>query len=208
VTVDVSRETFRATLDVALEEMKLPLPSGVRERSVALYLLLVEWNRVHNLTRIVSAEEAAWRHFAESWAPLMVAGLFDGVVSAADIGSGAGFPGLPLALALPDIRWTLVEKASKKAAFLTYATATLGLTNITVRSVDARTLSDRFDLVTFRALTSDEHFLEDLASLRSTGGRLLLFLGPDQPVSAAFSDEEHLCSLRGFPFRLVVSPRR
>lgn len=201
---DVSRETFRTTLDVGLTALGLSLPEEALQKSVELYALLLEWNRVHNLTRISDPAEAACRHFVESWASLVLPGIFDGVSSVADIGSGAGFPGLPLALARPDVLFTLVEKAPKKAAYLSFVSASLNLRNVSVRSVDARHLSDRFDLVTFRALTSDDRFISDLASLLVPAGRLLLFLGPTQKIPAGFDGLEQDIFLSGKRLRFAL----
>jgi 16S rRNA (guanine527-N7)-methyltransferase len=205
VADDVSRETFRTALDAGLAELSIDLPPEIREKSAVLYALLLEWNRVHNLTRIVDAAEAARRHFIESWIPLLLPGLFDGVVSGADIGSGAGFPGLPLALALPRLRWTLVESSRKKAAYLTFAAATLGMKNLSVRCADARRIDDRFDLVTFRALTSDQRFTEDIARLRAPGGRLLLFLGPEQTIPPFLAMTEHRYAAGDRTLRFALS---
>jgi len=204
VAVDVSRETFRAALNSGLAELGISLPEMVLQKSADLYALLLEWNRVHNLTRISEPAEAAHRHFVESWAPLLLPGVFDGVSSVADIGSGAGFPGLPLALARPDISFSLVEKAPKKAAYLSFAAASLGLDNISVRCADARKISDRFDLVTFRALTSDDRFIDEMTSLLVPGGRLLLFLGPSQKSPCGFSGEERTVLFSGKKTRLVL----
>lgn len=201
---DVSRETFRAALYQGSVDLGLFLPDEVLEKSVALYALLVEWNRAHNLTRIIEPHEAAYRHFIESWTPLLIPGLFEDVASVADIGSGAGFPGLPLAMARPDIFFTLVEKAPKKAAFLSFAAATLGLANVAVLCADARHISDKFDLVAFRALTSEERFIGELASLLSPCGRLLLFLGASQSIPSGFHSEEICFSFSGRNTRLAL----
>lgn len=205
---DVSRETFISALDNGLVELGLSLPSSVVARSAALYALLIQWNCTHNLTRITDPAEAATRHFAESFALLSVPEVFSGVSECADIGSGAGFPGLPLSMALPSLSWTLVEKVSKKAAFITFAAATLGLSNVTVRGEDARRLSERFDLITFRALSSDPAFIISLIPLLSQGGRFALYLGPEQAIPEQLVGIEHLIRLGERSFRIaLVRPR-
>ncbi|HNT27528.1 MAG TPA: 16S rRNA (guanine(527)-N(7))-methyltransferase RsmG [bacterium] len=204
MAIDVSRETFRAALDSGLTELGLSLSEEVLQKSADLYALLLEWNRVHNLTRISDPVEAAHRHFVESWASLLLPGLFDGVSSVADIGSGAGFPGLPLALARPDTSFTLVEKAPKKAAYLSFAAASLKMENISIRCADARRLSDRFDLVTFRALTSDDRFVGEMTPLLSPGGRLLLFLGPSQKIPSGLTGHERTIILSGKKTRFAL----
>lgn len=207
--VDVSRETFRAALDAGLDELSLPLPEQVREKGADLYSLLSDWNRTHNLTRVIDPAEAARRHFVESWSLLTVPGLFEGVRSCADIGSGAGFPGLPLALALPGIHWTLIEKVRKKAAYLTFASAAMGAGNVSVLCADARKTAERFDVITFRALTSNDRLIHELSTLLSPAGLFVLFLGPSQQPPDGFVAEEHLFSLGARTVRLLIGrPRK
>jgi 16S rRNA (guanine527-N7)-methyltransferase len=205
---DVSRETFLATLGDGLAELGRPFSSSVLSQSADLYALLLQWNRTHNLTRITDPAEAAIRHFAESFSLLSVPDAFVGVSRCADIGSGAGFPGLPLAMARPDLSWTLVEKVTKKAAFLTFAAATLGLSNVTVRGDDARRLTEQFDLITFRALSSDTSFIVSLVPLLSPTGRFALYLGPEQSVPGFLSGTEYPFRFGSRSFRIaLVRPR-
>jgi len=80
-----------------------------------------------------------------------------------DAGSGAGFPGIPLAVALPTVRFTLLERSAKKCAFLDNCRALLGLGNVTVLAADLASASGAFDVVTFRAVAPLLRFLADLA---------------------------------------------
>jgi 16S rRNA (guanine527-N7)-methyltransferase len=201
---NVSRETFLAALQESLFSLSIILPPAVLSKSADLYALLLLWNRTHNLTRITDPVEAARRHFAESFVLLSVPEALPEGGRCADIGSGAGFPGLPLAMARPDLSWTLVEKVGKKASFLIFAAATLGLTNVTVRAVDARRLPDRFDRVTFRALSSDPSFIAELIPLLSPDGQFALFLGPEQAVPARFFGTESSISLHDRSFRIAL----
>ena len=83
-----------------------------------------------------------------------------------DVGSGAGFPGIPLAIALPEVRFSLLERSEKKCAFLENCRALLGLANVAVRQADLSEASGSFEVVTFRAVAPLGRFLADLA--RST----------------------------------------
>ena len=83
--------------------------------------LLFQWNRVHNLTGPVSPADAVTRHLLDS---LFISPFLRGT-RALDIGSGAGFPGLPLAIARPDIDWTLLDNRVKRIGFLSQARARL-----------------------------------------------------------------------------------
>jgi 16S rRNA (guanine527-N7)-methyltransferase len=80
-----------------------------------------------------------------------------------DVGSGAGFPGIPLAIALPEVRFNLLERSGKKCAFLENCRALLGLANVTVQQADLSAASGSFDVVTFRAVAPLDRFLADLA---------------------------------------------
>ncbi len=203
-TADVSRETFLRTLSEDLAEVSLAIESSVREQLADFYRLVVSWNRVHNLTRITDPATAATRHFAESLLPLCISGLFPLNGRCADVGSGAGFPGIPLAIARPDLAWTLIEKVQKKAAFLSYATATLGLRNITVIPADVRQVAARFPLVVSRALSSDMTGVQLLAPLGEPQGALLLYPGPQEAFAESHRFAEHRFTVRGRVIRLVV----
>lgn len=201
---DVSRETFLITLQEGLEFLSLTLPPEVLTKSATLYSLLLQWNRTHNLTRITDPASAARRHFVESFALLCIHGALPRDGCCADIGSGAGFPGLPLAMACPSLSWTLVEKVKKKAAFLTFAAATLDLTNVSVCATDARDLNNSFDLITFRALSSDSSFITELVPLLSPNGHFALFLGPEQPLPCGFFGAEFTINLHDRSFRIAL----
>ena len=159
---------FFVPLSFSLELQRvLPPDLPHREQVIqkaALHLgLIEEINQVMNLTRIVSASDAAikhvfdsvwpWRHFAKAHHVL-------------DIGSGAGFPGIPLALCLPGVRFTLSESIQKKARFLADACRQLHLENVQVVPDRAEQLlqSGSFDLLTARAsrttVVSDEELVE------------------------------------------------
>jgi 16S rRNA (guanine527-N7)-methyltransferase len=93
---------------------------------------LLDWNRRVNLTRIVAPAEIVTKHFLDSLSVAMALPEQTGPLSIIDVGSGAGFPGLPLKIARPEIRLTLVEATGKKTAFLQHMVQTLGLTDVTV----------------------------------------------------------------------------
>jgi 16S rRNA (guanine527-N7)-methyltransferase len=130
-----------------------PLDPGTAEKFAAYLALLQKWNAKTNLTAIRDEEGILSRHFLESI--LCAQKLPQGVVSLLDFGSGAGFPGIPIALMRPDLEITLAESQNKKAAFLREAVRTLfpesALTPI-VHSDRAETLKITFDCVTLRAV--------------------------------------------------------
>ncbi|MEL3908008.1 MAG: 16S rRNA (guanine(527)-N(7))-methyltransferase RsmG [Treponemataceae bacterium] len=96
----------------------------------------------------------------------------------ADIGSGAGFPGIPLAIFLPNVHFSLVERSERRAIFLQNVQAQLKLENVKVFCLDAKKLNQNFDIVTLRALTTmNEKLFNTLFRLVKSEGRLILYKG-------------------------------
>lgn len=144
------------------------------------YQLLLHWNRKLNLTRIESLEEAVERHYCESL--FLAAHLPPRGVRIADIGSGAGFPGFPVAIARPDCEVSLIESHQRKAVFLREATR--GRSNLRILPVRAEAVKDQFDVAISRAVR-----YEDLAAaLKSLAQSTDLLTGAEEPPGAwAFS---------------------
>ena len=122
----------------------------------AHYELLLRWNRVLNLTTIDSPEEAIERHYCESL--FLAAHLSPGPLHIADVGSGAGFPGIPVAVFRPDCTVTLIESHKRKAVFLREAARKLP--NVRVLSKRGEGIEEHFDCAISRAVS-----YEDLGSI-------------------------------------------
>ncbi|MDZ4797632.1 MAG: RsmG family class I SAM-dependent methyltransferase, partial [Bryobacteraceae bacterium] len=128
------------------EELAGLLPPDVPNRELliqkgALHLdRIVEANQNFNLTRITTTREAAIKHVLYSVLPWQ---LFAGATHILDAGTGAGFPGIPLAVALPDVGFTLAESVGKKARFVEAAAAELGLSNVRVEALRAEDILAR-----------------------------------------------------------------
>jgi 16S rRNA (guanine527-N7)-methyltransferase len=133
--------------------------------------LIVRWNARMNLTAVRDEEGILRRHFVESIACAQV--LPAGIETLLDFGSGAGFPGIPIALCRPEISVTLAESQGKKAAFLQEAVRVLGL-SAQVYSGRAETLATQFDCVTLRAVDRMEMAVGAGAGLVQAGGCLVL----------------------------------
>lgn len=140
--------------------------------------LIVEANTTMNLTRITNPREAAIKHVLDSVVPWR---LFADAAHTLDAGTGAGFPGIPLAIALPERRFTLSESTGKKARFVESAVAALGLTNVAVSVERAEDLcrTQRFDVITARAVAPVFRLVAWLAPAMRQGARGLLYKGPD-----------------------------
>ena len=125
-----------------LSAMGLDLPQESRARLSAYLALLAKWNRVHNLTAVREPEQMVALHLLDSLAILPQLGS---ALSLLDVGTGAGLPGIPIAIARPDVTVTLLDSSHKKAAFLAQAKAELGLANVQV--VCERVEEDRKSVV-------------------------------------------------------------
>lgn len=113
------------------------------------YLLLQRWNRTLNLTRITDPVESIKLNYCESL--FLGIKLPPGPLSVADVGSGAGFPGIPIAVIRPDITVTLIESHQRKAVFL--RESSVGIQNLRVLPIRAENCSERFDWVVSRAVS-------------------------------------------------------
>ncbi|HYP09567.1 MAG TPA: 16S rRNA (guanine(527)-N(7))-methyltransferase RsmG [Bryobacteraceae bacterium] len=140
--------------------------------------LIVEANQHFNLTRILDEREAAIKHVVDSVTPWR---LFADAPEVFDVGTGAGFPGIPLAVALPEIRFTLVESTGKKARFVAAAAVDLDLANVDVmpRRAEEVLRTHQGVLITARAVAPLDRALDLLGPAVRVGSRALLYKGPD-----------------------------
>ena len=174
---------LRDTLDAGLAT--LDLDPALAPPLLDYLALLVRWNRTYNLTAIRDPHEMVTLHLLDS---LALAPHLDGVARLADLGAGAGLPGIPLALARPGLQVELVESNGKKARFMRQAVRTLGLANATVHEcrAEALDLPGRFDAITARALATLADIVAVGGHLLRPGGRLLALKGvrPDDEIAA------------------------
>ena len=139
------------------------------------YELLVEWNQRFNLTAVTERDEVYAKHFADS-----LAGLAYMQGKVCDVGAGAGFPSLALAIASPEVHYTLLDAVGKKVTFLQTVIHELALANasaVHVRAEDAGRGEMRaaFDVVTARAVAPMPTLLEYLCPLAKVGGRVVVY---------------------------------
>jgi 16S rRNA (guanine527-N7)-methyltransferase len=167
----------------------LPNRETVIERASKHLALIVEANKVLNLTRIVTPREAAIKHVLDSVMPWR---LFEGVRHVLDAGTGAGFPGIPLALVLPETRFTLAESIQKKARFVVAALAELKLPNVEITATRAEELNA--DVITARALAPIPRVLALFRPALKAGARIILYKGPDaeQEIAEAAAEARKL----------------
>lgn len=137
--------------------------------------LLLEWNEKFNLTAITDKEEIEEKHFIDSIALVKFENLKEKILI--DIGSGAGFPGIPLAIVEPSLKVTLLEATGKRVSFLKEAVRVLGLKNVEVIQGRAEELGTRekYDIVTARAVKELNILLEISFYLVKVGGSFIAY---------------------------------
>lgn len=162
------------TLAAQLQELQIADAETVLVRLERYKALLKQWNKVHNLTGY-TRDELIDHYLIDSLYPVT---FLPPIKSAMDIGTGAGFPGMILAMAQPGVSWTLVEPLQKRAGFLQFVKADLGLTNVTVRNCRVEALEPgTFDLITSRAVTETAALLELSRPFRGSETMLLFYKG-------------------------------
>ncbi len=155
---------------------------------ISMYIdILQQWNARINLTAIRDSEEIVTRHFGESL--FLARHLFPANraprphTTVLDIGSGAGFPGLPLKIWAPEISLTLIESNHKKTAFLREVSRKITLSDINVMAVRAEHVSTLAEVVTLRAVEHFDAILPTAVNLLTPHGRLALLIGASQVSS-------------------------
>lgn len=201
----------RALLDQGLLALGRPLPPEARERLLAYAAELLRWNERLNLTAITAPAAVVDRHLLDS---LAVVPEVEGAASLLDLGSGAGLPGVPLAVALPALPATLVDAVAKKVSFLKVAVVKAGLTG-RVKAVHARLAGQPAregvapaEVVVSRAFLEVGAFLDLARAYLAPGGRVVALLGPGAGGEAALgaAAAAHRFTLRSFrAFALPLS---
>jgi 16S rRNA (guanine527-N7)-methyltransferase len=156
--------------------MGLAMSAPAIERFAAYLQLLEKWNRVHNLTAIRESDQMVVLHLLDS---LSVLPHLESARAVLDVGSGGGLPGIPIAIARPDIAVTLLDASHKKASFLQQARAELALDNVTVacERVEQWHPPETFDVVVSRAFAELGEFVTQAQHLVARGGRMLAMKG-------------------------------
>lgn len=175
---------FEAAFRRLAATLALPIPDSCVPQFYQYLCALKKWNEAINLTSLSDDEEMIAKHFIDSVAGIKAIDKAD-EINVLDVGAGAGFPGLPLKLVLPDLALELLEPNQKKGAFLRYVAGSLGLQRVTVVSAKLEPYATRvnhplFDYVVVRALKVDKSG-QVLASLLKPAGKVLLYRA--EPVS-------------------------
>ena len=177
--------TLAEEIAAGILALGLVLPETAADKLLAYLALLAKWNRTYNLTAVREEREMLTHHLLDSLAVLPYLGT---IARLADVGSGAGLPGLPLAIARPTLHLVSIEANQKKAAFQQQAKIELDLANVSIhcRRVEALALAEPVDAVISRAFSSLGEFVRLTAGLLKDGGRLLAMKGllPEAEIAA------------------------
>jgi 16S rRNA (guanine527-N7)-methyltransferase len=172
----------QTTLAAGLAILGLDLPAAAQGKLLAFRDLLLKWNKTYNLTALRDSQQAVSHHLLDSLAILPHVGpgpLLDG-------GSGGGLPGIPLAIACPDLTVCMVDAVQKKATFLQQVVIELGLRNVTVHHARVEEMVGQFAQITSRAFAELHLFVGLTRHLLAPGGRWLAMKGvrPDDELAA------------------------
>ena len=168
--------SLESQLGLGVAAMGITLPAGGVDRLAQYLRLLEKWNRVHNLTAIREPEQMVTLHVLDS---LSILPFLEGARLVVDVGTGAGLPGIPLAVARPDLCVTLLDSSHKKTAFLEQARVELKLDNAAVacERVERWHPQARFDAVVSRAFAELADFVQGACHLVAPGGAMLAMKG-------------------------------
>lgn len=177
---------------MALEPLLYANIPGLTESQAAAFsnycALLLDWNNRMNLTAILEPSEIVQKHFADS---LLPAGLLPQGARVIDVGTGAGFPGVPLRILRPDLKLTLLDSLKKRVGFLNALCGGLGLGDVTILHARAEdggrdpALRGAFDIALSRAVAPCPVLLELTVPFLRAGGLSLMYKGPQAQAELA-----------------------
>lgn len=193
--------------------MHIPMTEDMAARFEIYHQMLIAANAQFNLTRVPEdVGEAIDRNYLDCAAP--VAGLPQGIQKCVDVGSGAGFPGIPIAICRPDLHIVLMDSLSKRVDFLNSVIAELGLNAeaVHIRAEDAarkEIYRDAFDLAMARAVAPMNVLCEYLLPFVKTGGWMMALKGPgsDQEICEAAHAMDELCGNYDHTDRVEIPDR-
>jgi len=184
-----SVDELRAAMSWAFEGEE-DVSSGMLDRFAAHARLVLEGNRVMNLTAIVDPREVAAKHYLDSWRTTRLLPLAGR--SLLDMGTGAGFPGMPVALAEPQSKVGLVDSTQKRITFVQSCIDTLGVTNASAYAerVEDHLARNKYDIVLVRAVSSVRENVRILRRVRHSHKDLVMLKGPSWSREARAAERE------------------
>ena len=169
------------TLAAGLTALGIALPEAAQLKLLAFRDLLLKWNRTYNLTALRDPQQAISHHLLDALAILPHVGTSPLL----DVGSGGGLPGIPLAIAHPDLAVTLVDTVQKKAAFLQQVAIELELKNVAVHHARVEEMRGQYAQISSRAFAELALFVSLTRHRLAPGGRWLAMKGarPDAEIA-------------------------
>ena len=184
----MSRAELEAGLDAGLAALALELAAGQRRQLLDYLELIQKWNRVYNLTAVRDPQEMLTQHVLDSLAVIGPLRRHTGgaACSLLDVGSGAGLPGVVIAIACPEVRVDCVDTVAKKAAFLQQAAGTLQLPNLRGLHERVERLTGPYDVITSRAFASLADFVSWSGAALAEQGVWMAMKGrrPEEEIAA------------------------
>jgi 16S rRNA (guanine527-N7)-methyltransferase len=174
------------TLAAGLAELGIALPEEAQHKLLAFRDLLLKWNRTYNLTALRDPDQAISHHLLDS----LVILPYIGGGPLLDVGSGGGLPGIPLAIARPELSVSMVDSVQKKATFLQQAAIELGLKNIQAYHARVEEMQGQYAQISSRAFAEIGLFISLTRHLLAPGGSWLAMKGvrPDDELQALPAD--------------------
>ena len=177
---NVSRETLRQILIKNLKKYGVCVTEELAEKCFLFWKKLVFWNKTHNLTTVTDFHEAALLHFVDSLFPASEKNVFFDGAKVLDLGTGGGFPGIPLALYFPKADFKLLDKSRKKISFINLTVAELGIANAEGINKNFFEITEPYDVVVSRAVRIDDEIFTHCRKIIKKGGRLVVFYSSQQ----------------------------
>jgi 16S rRNA (guanine527-N7)-methyltransferase len=173
-------------LAAGLADLGLNVPDSAQQKLLAFRDLLLKWNKTYNLTALRDPAQAISHHLLDS---LAILPQLDGG-NLLDVGSGGGLPGIPLAIALPELQVCMVDTVQKKTTFLQQAVIELGLKNVTVNHARVEEMQGQYAQITSRAFAELGLFVSLTRHLLAPNGRWLAMKGirPDDELKGLSAD--------------------
>jgi 16S rRNA (guanine527-N7)-methyltransferase len=167
-------------LSSGLQQMGIDLSVAAQQKLLAYVALLAKWSKAYNLTTVRDPDQIITLHILDS---LSVLASLDGVTSVLDVGTGAGLPGIPLAIARPDISFKLLDSQQKKIIFVQHVITSLQLTNVvaTQQRIESLQVSSPvdpgFDVIVSRAFASLQEFVNLISSICTKQTKIIAMKG-------------------------------
>ena len=170
------RQGLQTLLADGIREMGLDVSARQQEQLMDYLTLMFKWNAVYNLTSLRDPVQMVTHHLLDSLAEVPA---FMDAVNVLDVGAGGGLPGIVLAIMIPNMKVSMIDTVHKKTAFLNQVKAELGLTNVSVYTMQVQQLavSDKFDVITSRAFADLSDFVNWSSHLLAEQGRYIALKG-------------------------------